>query len=421
MAIREKNNVTVPFKGDYMPMATYAGDKVIFEPKETTKRGETLPFENTYNDVVQKLTVQGKSVQDKHRLGVLADKIVQFEDGKEGGDALVEVKANPNLILGVRNFPTETDEPLSSWGGYTLLNLALIPDGIHTYQVTITFEKAGKFHYSNENGTEAKNSYTAGTHHISVQVTNSVHLAITYDAYEAGDIVKVHHAKLELGSTPTPWLPHVDDGLPTPSVEVTRCGRNLFKDFIYNKAYVNGTTVSVNPDGVVTVDKKSGDTIVQKTPHQLPEMAYTLSNGLSTGGVVYLQAHNSLSTIDVGSLTKAVGVKELVLYSASNSVANVTLYPQLELGTVAHPYEPYQGDTYTIPYNTPTKIPLLNGVNSIFANEDVQLDVLYEKSESATPLPTDITVPTDYFPLAINSAEGEIASAGRTDAEKVCV
>ena len=53
-------------------------------------------------------------------------------------------------------------------------------------------------------------------------------------------------------------------------------------------------------------------------------------------------------------------------------------------------YEPYSGDTFSIPLNKPTKIPLLSGVNTLFADEDVTLDVKYEKVETVEG--NDITI-----------------------------
>ena len=193
MAIYQGDKKIIPFKGDYEPLAIYEGDKVIFEPVETEKQGTILNFENTYNDTVREMSVHGKSVQDEHRLGILSGEIVQFEDGKKGGDCLVEIK-NPE-------YPK--------------------------------FDEQGQ-------------------------------------------------------------------PLPVPTVDVVQT--NL---------------------------------------------------------------------------------------------------------------------THEITLNTPTKIALFDGFNKFTC--DYVMDIQYEKAESATPLATDSTVPTAYFQLAINSAEGEIASAGRTDVEKsVC-
>jgi hypothetical protein len=133
------------------------------------------------------------------------------------------------------------------------------------------------------------------------------------------------------------------------TMKVKAASKNLFPNFIKTSTYANGSTVTVNEDGSITVHKVAGDTISAMTTFNLKEDGiYTLSNGLGTGSNVYFQINpsSSLVTAAAGSRTDTLKSGELrvTFYAASAIVEDVTLYPQLEKGSTATPYTPYIED-----------------------------------------------------------------------------
>lgn len=452
MAIYQDDKKIIPFKGDYEPLAIYDGEKVIFEPLETEKQGTTLDFENTYNDAVRGLTVSGKSVQDKHRIGVKQDSIVQFEDGKIDGEALVEIKANENLLpFGSVSKPFNF--AILTWSGYsTKQKITDYPNSPYKKIIKLYInagDERGGIYWRGYDPSNLVSMMIRGNAFIrGVQLTSDWSVESWVDINKNFPFlgneneerwveimwIKMEKADLNNGiPLPSPWIPHVDDGLPMPSAEVTRCGRNLFNNSIVTDRRGNANGVSTLPGGGNKFVSPANITFyyhyLKFIPCKNKNIVFTASDDFSENRNTRIGQSYNIEYANGDSGYNPAGTP---FYCTNNvSITKPRFDPvegnnyplqvnqqMLELGSTAHPYEPYQGDTYTILYNTPTKIPLLNGVNTFFADEDVQLDIRYEKSESTTPLETDITVPTPDFPLAINSVDGEITSAGRTDVEK---
>lgn len=172
--------------------------------------------------------------------------------------------------------------------------------------------------------------------------------------------------------------------------EVTRCGRNLFDNFIVTDRRGNANGVStllvggnkfVSPAEITFYyyHRKfipcKNKNIVFTASDDFPEnrttrigLGYNIEYANGDGG--------SSFAVDPFYCTNNVSIIAPRFDPVTGNNYPLQVNQQmLELGSIAHPYEPYQGDTYTIPYNTPTKIPLLDGVNTFFADEDVNIQV----------------------------------------------
>ena len=153
------------------------------------------------------------------------------------------------------------------------------------------------------------------------------------------------------------------------SVKVTRCGKNIFrcKNAITQES--NGLTFVVAANGICTLSgTATANTFFYITGSNFPYpvtkagQIYTLS-GCPAGGsqstyclagaanhdgsVVYMTDYGSGYTF-----SKAYDARwQIYVYVASGTAIStpLTFKPQLELGTTATPFEPYEGADYAIP------------------------------------------------------------------------
>ena len=157
----------------------------------------------------------------------------------------------------------------------------------------------------------------------------------------------VFKPQIELGSTATAYTPYISD---FSTVNVTRCGKNLFDKSIpisnyisldtsykYLKYYVGiGTNVTVSIAEKPTVPNNNGFIYVYPSATPKPDgnakwLAHQTVNALCS------QQQTVVSTD--GYVCLVVSVNRALDYYG-NSI-------QIELGSTATAYEPYQGQTYT--------------------------------------------------------------------------
>lgn len=135
------------------------------------------------------------------------------------------------------------------------------------------------------------------------------------------------------------------------SVQV--CGRNLLPNKAITKT-VTGITYTVNPDKSVTAKgtASSWGNIVIDADFSLPAGTYTLNSNMQAAGVNLVIGKDTSGTkhIAVSATTSktfelSAPIKHCVAYIAvaPDSVVDTTIYPMLNLGTSALPYETYQG------------------------------------------------------------------------------
>lgn len=172
------------------------------------------------------------------------------------------------------------------------------------------------------------------------------------------------------------------------SIKLTSGGKNLLPYPFYQSApTLNGVTYTDNGDGSITVSGTATDyTSFWFTRYDLrlrKGVTYTISvsgNYSVTGGASLL-----VSSKDKGSIASVnLAVQKSLSYTAEDDYTDVgvymiltkagyaitgTIYPQLELGSVATQYEPYKGNSVTIPVPGGLPgIPVASGGNYTDAN-----------------------------------------------------
>ena len=236
--------------------------------------------------------------------------------------------------------------------------------------------------YQNHTGVTQKNynDYGSGIiipyQHIFSE-NNSLAIAII-----AGTTVNnlVFRPQLELGSTPTEYEPPITGR----ELQVNVCGKNLINN-IQVTGTVVGVTVTKNDDGTVTINgTTTGELwlLFDDKCHVVKDKTYTFSMGFDASvGITFGvrsgdNAQSYLSTGTSGSfVAPETGICRIRGYAKSGiTFDNLTIYPQLELGSAVTEYEPYHGSTTTItpdsnPYVIPNDIRQQDGLNVVSVSE----------------------------------------------------
>lgn len=193
--------------------------------------------------------------------------------------------------------------------------------------------------------------------------------------------------QIELGSTATVYTPYISD---LSTVTVTRCRKNLIPyPYTDTTKTLNGITFTVNSDGSVTV---SGTATAQayfklQRSFSLKKGQYFLS-GCPAGGSggtysLYLSTSDYVFyKADIGngiSINAEDDKTVLITINIANgtTVDNLVFKPQLELGSTATAYEPYQGQIYT-----PTATGEVTGITNLYPVTTLLTDnagVLFEQ------------------------------------------
>lgn len=143
------------------------------------------------------------------------------------------------------------------------------------------------------------------------------------------------------------------------------CGRNLLPNKAITKT-VAGITYTVKPDKSVTVKGtvSSWGNIVIDADFSLPAGTYTLNSNTKAAGVNLVIGKDTSGTKHIAVSKTAsktfelpTPIKHCVAYIAvaPDSVVDTTVYPMLNLGSAALPYEPYQGSVTQLPIPRPLR------------------------------------------------------------------
>ena len=163
--------------------------------------------------------------------------------------------------------------------------------------------------------------------------------------------------------TPIAWTPYSNICPITGHTEtnVTRTGKNLIPK-LQSVVKYNGITFAPNPDGSISISgTATGNAFcnIVTSDYLLKAGTYTLSGGQSNNVLVFVRYNNTAGTAFLQStgakqtsvtdvdITVGIGIR-----IASGTTIDTILYPQLELGSTATDYEPYQGETYPITFPT---------------------------------------------------------------------
>lgn len=167
---------------------------------------------------------------------------------------------------------------------------------------------------------------------------------------------------VQAAGTPSPENPLPITGWT--GCNVTRTGKNLWKSS-YTQIH-NGVTLTVDSDGgcSLTGAPTAQARFIENV--SIPAGTYYLSannsEAISTGVRLLLVSDKGGATIQMylGSANRGMVVTLPVEYSQIRitvnegaAFTNTKFYPQLELGSTATAYEPYQGDTYNVAFPSP--------------------------------------------------------------------
>lgn len=371
---------------------------------------------NQQKRLAETITAKGITATATEKYKDLVDKVAQIENLK-GEERTLEnftnVLSEPKSIVQLE-YPDNTPKTLnaklgskniipypypvqgSTINGITYTNNAdgtvtatgtATDDSIYApYSYELIFEiEPGTYTFSDDLTPTSRNTYWS---EIRSQVDGPV-LISSYDTNRTFTITEKTNMRMNLrvvkgqtiditfkphlvkGTATTAYTPYVSD---LTSVTVTRCRKNLIPYPYFNTTKtLNGITFTVNSDGSVTV---SGTATAQayfklQQSFSLKKGQYFFS-GCPTGGSgttysLYLSTSDyKFYKADIGNGIsinseddKTVSI--VINIAKDTTVENLVFKPQLELGTSATPYEPYQGQTYT-----PTVSGEVTGITNLY-------------------------------------------------------
>ena len=164
------------------------------------------------------------------------------------------------------------------------------------------------------------------------------------------------------------------------TVKVSRCGKNLIPyPYANTTKTISGVTFTVHPNGSITVNGTATADIIfflcNVSNYTIYKGTYTLS-GCPSGGsnTTYCQVLGSSDFMDIGNgvtRTYSQDIKQNIFIKifSGYTADNLVFKPQIELGSTATPYEPYQGQTYT-----PTADGTVEDVTSLYPNTTLMTD-----------------------------------------------
>lgn len=186
--------------------------------------------------------------------------------------------------------------------------------------------------------------------------------------------------QIELGSTATPYTPYISD---FSTVNVTRCGKNLIPyPYAETRDTIYGISIAYGEDGSVIFNGTAIGNVYFKVFERVkfPAGKYYLS-GTPTGGgvnVVFLYffetdnpstIYNAYTTNGVACSLSGTEYSGRIYIANGQTVENLVFKPQLELGSTATSYEPYQGQTYT-----PTTTGEVTGITNLYPTTTLMTD-----------------------------------------------
>ena len=168
----------------------------------------------------------------------------------------------------------------------------------------------------------------------------------------------VFKPQIELGTTATAYTPYISDFT---TVKVNSCGKNLIPfPYAETQSTINGVSVTYGEDGSIIFNGTAGNNVYFKVFDRLkfPAGKYYLSGIPTEGGpkVAFLyffetdnpdKTYNAYTTNGVACSLSGTEYSGRIYIAKGQTVENLVFKPQLELGTTATEYEPYQSETYT--------------------------------------------------------------------------
>lgn len=284
------------------------------------------------------------------------------------GDAYQQTYSGKNLWSLLPSYTNDT-----SSARWVLPDTAVsFPAGTYTFSSSVsTVSSANKVNFKYANNTDNITIISDGT--ATVTFTEEVKKVAIYLSGEA----TISNIQLEAGSTATTYEPYVG-GIPSPNpdypqdiqvvsgdqtVKVT--GKNLAKiDDLTATSY--GLAYTFNSSGTIVVNNTSTATSTASANTDYPialiaGQTYTLSLNnpvknsdvmlrfqREAGGVLSGAGASSVNRVFTFTAENTENVRLQVRVTSGVTLNNFTMTPQLELGSTATSYEPYQSQTYPL-------------------------------------------------------------------------
>lgn len=141
---------------------------------------------------------------------------------------------------------------------------------------------------------------------------------------------------------------------------LVRCGKNLVRNTLSTHSK-DGITYTANDDGSIRFSGTATKDIpfFLNIPASLKPGTYVISGGLTHAGLQFRKDNadgsygyhtTNTGTSSVFTIDGTETGYACYFYIRAGLTVDGTAYPQIELGSTATPFEPYQGDTYTLDF-----------------------------------------------------------------------
>lgn len=219
--------------------------------------------------------------------------------------------------------------------------------------VFVTYSETGYVTSIFNSGTVPANDLYYGMFlyiYTGVEFTNTV----IYPQIEQAEVATAWEPYTGGKPSPNPEYPQEVDVVDSP-VSVQATGKNLFCTPT-NLGTLYGATATANIDSSITISGTPTKNVFFRADVSIPPGTYTISNNAPLPKGLYLRLRDANLRIiaDLGStgVTTVTTTREAVTSELTVSYlfegGNVTVYPQLELGSTATAYEPYTSNQQTI-------------------------------------------------------------------------
>lgn len=183
------------------------------------------------------------------------------------------------------------------------------------------------------------------------------YLNVTTPTSSDNHTIHLKDLMLNEGSTAKPFQPYFTGLKHAYFNSIKSTGRNLipFPYVFGDEITQNGVTIKANADGSLTLNGKSTDVVVQHLQYEggirlEVGKAYTLSGTNESNGVgVFCQSSDYTYNINTNTVAKTASHYAWITIQAGYTFDNFKIYPMLNAGGTASPYEPYTEDVYQLP------------------------------------------------------------------------
>ena len=306
----------------------------------TKVTGELISIDDSAYDGFKGMTIYGKTVQNLWVNPSGTSDGVTVTSNADGSVTLAGTTQSNNIWIGYKN------------------RFVLRPGSTYTLSVDNAPQTGVRFYVESR---DAEEVYTLIGLVISGRLSHTftvpddcVHCNFLLVIVEAGVTVSgTYRVMLNEGSEPEPWCP---PGLNSVGeLSVVTAGKNYFLRMSSNT--IKGITVTANSDGSYTLNGTSSAPdagvvapVVSGIPkgHELTLSSYGYDDTAVKVQIYFKSIDGAMKYIDVFKTPKtftipegATGIRARIAVNRANcTVNNVTVYPQLELGSTATDYEP---------------------------------------------------------------------------------